>query len=122
MERWQRLPEGGGPSFALRRRAVAFPSSVPDAILVVCGDHFSLIVDRSPELLDNGPSGGGSGGLVGLVDDAIARGNRRKAVDFLSLEASHGRVSGREAMLPWTVDCSLHPWLQKRRPLQGMLV
>lgn len=25
-------------------------------------------------------------------------------------------------MLPWTVDCSLHPWLQKRRPLQGMLI
>lgn len=25
-------------------------------------------------------------------------------------------------VLPWTVDCSLHPWLQKRRPLQGMLV
>ena len=26
MERWQRLPEGGGPTFALRRRAAAFPS------------------------------------------------------------------------------------------------
>lgn len=26
MERWQRLPEGGGPTFAMRRRAEAFPS------------------------------------------------------------------------------------------------
>lgn len=68
--------------------------SVPNAILVVCGDHFGLIVDRSPELLKKGPSGGDGGGLVGLVDDAIARGDRQKAVNFLSLEASHGRVRG----------------------------
>lgn len=38
-------------------------------------------------------AGGGSDGLVGLVDDAIARGDRRKAVEFMSLEASHGRIS-----------------------------
>ena len=72
---------------------------IPDAILVVCGDHFGLIVDRSPELLEKGQSGGDSRGLVGLVDDAIARGDRRKAVEFLSLEASHGRVSGREGKM-----------------------
>lgn len=70
--------------------------SVPDAILVVCGDHFGLIVDRSPELLMKRPAGGDSEGLVGMVDDAIARGDRPKAVEFLSLEASHGRVSARE--------------------------
>lgn len=73
--------------------------SVPDAILVVCGDHFGLIVDRSPELLEKGPLGDDSGSLVGLVDDAIARGDRQKAVEFLSLEASHGRVSGREGTI-----------------------
>ncbi|CAM9957572.1 unnamed protein product [Pylaiella littoralis] len=118
MERWERLPGGRGPFFALRRRA----SSSPDALLVVCGDHFGLIVDRAPGLLEGGNSSRGGGGLVGLVDDAIVRGEREKAVAFLSLEASHGMVSAQDGRLAWTVDCSLHPWLEKRRPLSGSVL
>lgn len=87
----------------------------PDAILVVCGDHFGLIVDRPPELVEGGGggcvAGGGSGGLVGIVDNAIARGDRRRAVQFLSLEASHGRVSRQEGKYYVTgyayLDCRL---------------
>lgn len=41
-------------------------------------------------------SGVHSGGLVELVDEALARGDRRTALDFMSLEASHGRVSALE--------------------------
>lgn len=63
---------------------------------MVCGDHFGLIVDRrSPEVLLGKEPWGDSraGGVAGVVDAAIARGDRRQAVDFLSLEASHGRVN-----------------------------
>eukprot|EP00903_Cladosiphon_okamuranus_P013418 g12500.t2 len=119
MERWERLPGGRGPFFAIRRR----PSSAPDALLVVCGDHFALIVDRPPGLMAGGEGGArGAGGLVGLVDDAVAKGDRRRAIAFLSLEASHGRVSGQRGCLPWTVDCSLHPWLEKQRPFSGAVL
>ena len=77
---------------------------------MVCGDHFGLIVDRSPELLEKGrPSRGDSGGLVGLVDDAIARGDRKKAIEFLSLEASHGRVRGRGGMVRWLLPDNCDP-------------
>ncbi|CAM9324494.1 unnamed protein product, partial [Hapterophycus canaliculatus] len=134
MERWERLPGGGGPFIALRRRP---SSSAPDALLVVCGDHFGLVVDRAPSSTEGGAGsssrGGGGGGLVGLVDEAIALGDRRKAIDFMSLEASHGRVSAQEGKslavlllwsgrLPWTVDCSLHPWLEGRRPFSGSVL
>ncbi|CAM9472142.1 unnamed protein product [Ectocarpus sp. 4 AP-2014] len=119
MERWERLPGGRGPYLALRRR----PSSAPDALLVVCGDHFGLIVDRDPGLMEaGGSSGGGKGGLIGRVDDAIARGDRRMALELLSLEASHGRVSAQKGRLPWTVNCSLHPWLENRRPFLGSVL
>ncbi|CAM9314351.1 unnamed protein product [Scytosiphon promiscuus] len=126
MERWERLPGGRGPFFALRRR----PSqSAPDALLVVCGDHFGLIVDRAPSPTEGsaqgssgGGGGGGGGGLVGLVDEAIARGDRSKAIEFMSLEASHGRVSAHQGRSPWTVDCSLHPWLENRRPFSGSIL
>lgn len=75
---------------------------VPDALLVVCGDHFGLIVDRPPELMERGhcPAQATGGrhsaetGLVGLVDAALERGDRDTAVAYLSLEASHGRISG----------------------------
>lgn len=66
---------------------------------MVCGDHFGLIVDRAPGLLEGGNSSRGGGGLVGLVDDAIVRGEREKAVAFLSLEASHGMVSAQDGKL-----------------------
>ncbi|CAM9461977.1 unnamed protein product [Ectocarpus fasciculatus] len=122
MERWERLPGGRGPYLALRRR----PSSAPDALLVVCGDHFGLIVDRDPGSMEaGGGDGGGKGGLVGRVDDAIARGDRRRALELLSLEASHGRVSAQKGTLcrlPWTVNCSLHPWLENRRPFLGSVL
>lgn len=76
--------------------------SAPDALLVVCGDHFGLIVDRAPGLMVAGSGSGGTsssssgGGVVGAVDEAIARGDREKAVALLSLEASHGRVSAQD--------------------------
>lgn len=71
--------------------------SAPDALLIVCGDHFGLIVDRAPSsTAGDVSSGGGGGGLVGLVDEAISRGDRAKAIEFMSLEASHGRVSAHQ--------------------------
>lgn len=69
--------------------------SVPDALIIVCGDHFGVVVDRSPELLKRRARGSEGGGLVGLVDKAVARGDRIEAVEFLSMEASHGRIKGR---------------------------
>lgn len=89
------------PTVCKRRRSehVRAPvSSGRDAMLIVCGDHFGLIIDRSPELL--GDEGARSGGLVALVDDAIAGGSRDKAVEFLSLEASHGRISSHNGEFP----------------------
>lgn len=68
--------------------------SVPDSLIIVCGDHFGLVVDRSPELLKRREGESGGGGLVSLVDKAIARGDRIEAVEFLSMEASHGRIKG----------------------------
>lgn len=64
-------------------------------MIIVCGDHFGLVVDRSPELLKKRAGGSGDGGLVSLVDEAVARGDRAEAVEFLSMEASHGRIKGR---------------------------
>lgn len=82
---------------------------LPDALLVICGDHFGLVVDRPQELMESverggrgeavqGGVNGWSGdevpsGLVELVDAALKRGDRQCALEFLSLEASHGRLS-----------------------------
>lgn len=70
--------------------------------MIVCGDHFGLVVDRPPcvrdskEVMDKDGEREDITGLVGLVDAAIKRGDRAKALELLSLEASHGRVRGRE--------------------------
>lgn len=60
------------------------------------------------------------------VPDPSKLRHRHVQLENLSPRTTCGFVFGfpgpPAAMLPWTVDCSLHPWLQKRRPLQGMLV
>ncbi|CAM9996574.1 unnamed protein product, partial [Discosporangium mesarthrocarpum] len=73
MERWERLPGGRGDCLSLRRRPSASQPSLPDAFLVVCGDHFGVVVDRCPPSLAPGLPGAGRGQEVG-EDGRNARG------------------------------------------------
>ena len=68
MERWERLPHGRGKTVALRR----VEPGKPDAFLVVVGDHFNYIYNRTPSLLSSDGTASSTpppslGALVGQV-------------------------------------------------------
>lgn len=55
--------------------------------------------------------------IVGTWTGSKIPGNIRRAAAGAAAVAEPGR--GRRQVSPWTVDCSLHPWLEGRRPLLG---
>eukprot|EP00035_Acanthoeca_spectabilis_P000920 m.76279 g.76279 ORF g.76279 m.76279 type:complete len:349 (+) comp10513_c0_seq2:45-1091(+) len=97
MERWERLPNGSGKSIALRR-------STPgerDAFLIVVGDHFNYIVNRTPTALP-----APAPASLGAAAAKMARDENRAGLEaLLGLRAGHGTVSS-----GWRVDAALHPW------------
>jgi hypothetical protein len=100
MERWERLDGGSsadGIVLALRRR-----QQDGDGIVVVVGDHFNYLFDRT---LTGKEDTYGKGSLVDLVDFSIAYGDRETAEAFLGIDAGHGRVSG-----GWMIDAAIQPW------------
>ena len=96
MERWQRLPEGGGDFLALY-----CPGPRP-AVLCVVGDHFAFTEDRRE--LPNF-EGATTGGCASLADWAWTKGDRKSLEALLSLEGSYGRVS-----TGWKISHSTLPW------------
>ena len=150
MERWERLAGGeaahgnetdaqdDAPFLALRRlppsqcagaRARAVSPPRPDAFLVVCGSYFNYVQDRPTPLPSyEDPAAGPAPGTATLVDEALARGDRRTAEAMLDLHALHGRTTtagaaaaaaagaaeagavGGGCAPAWRVTKSLHPW------------
>eukprot|EP00040_Diaphanoeca_grandis_P015156 m.77129 g.77129 ORF g.77129 m.77129 type:complete len:399 (+) comp24981_c0_seq2:123-1319(+) len=103
MEQWERLPEGEGVTLAMRR-VVDDGGNKPDAFVVVVGDHFNFIENRSSVYPRNDafadvPS------LTALVDNTNSTLSKEDLIQYLSLRACHGRVSN-----GWVIEDALHPW------------
>jgi hypothetical protein len=96
MERWERLPGGGGKTIALRRAV----HGARDAFLVVVGDHFNYIVNREPTAMQ--PPAESLGAAVATLSES---GERARLEACLGLRAGHGRIKS-----GWLVDAALHPW------------
>jgi hypothetical protein len=77
-----------------------------DGILVLVGDHFNYLQDRTLESTAYANLEEKST-LVDLVDHLLLQesGDREKAEALLSMEACHGRVSK-----GWKIDASIQPW------------
>ena len=107
-ERWERLAQGGGGGggnihhhsespppppplvMALRKRATHTP---PDGIIVMVDDHFNYCIDRVVDVgLDDDNNNHGHASLVDLVDAAVAKGDRKTAQQWLSMQGGHGRI------------------------------
>eukprot|EP00594_Rhizosolenia_setigera_P006591 CAMPEP_0178951972 /NCGR_PEP_ID=MMETSP0789-20121207/7533_1 /TAXON_ID=3005 /ORGANISM="Rhizosolenia setigera, Strain CCMP 1694" /LENGTH=262 /DNA_ID=CAMNT_0020632925 /DNA_START=384 /DNA_END=1169 /DNA_ORIENTATION=- len=125
-ERWERLPgDDYGKGFVLAMRkakpnndtiATMNDKNFRDGIVVIVGDHFNYIFDRSlkEEQKHNIPSKyKGATSLVSLVDQAVSQNDRETAISFLSLDAGHGRIvssSSSSTKSKWVIDHSLQPW------------
>lgn len=122
MERWERLPLGRGPYFAMRRDA---PPAGPDheAVLVVCGGHFAYAESRARAgLAGRLPAAALRPGdnLVSVVDRllaapstaATAAADRATAEALLGLRGCHGLVGGPAAEDAWRVTDAIHPWME----------
>ncbi len=107
-EQWERIANdanGDGLVLALRKRInkqnVDAPSDV-DGIIVIVGDHFNYIFSR---VLDGEEKTYNEGNLVGLVDSALASGDRKTAEAYLSIDAGHGKISS-----GWMIENALQYW------------
>lgn len=111
MERWVRLDgdgHGSGPSLVLRS------CLLPDAFILLVGDHFAFARAREGcPLVPPGPPQEAPASLVALVDSAIERGDLESARLWLGLVGGHGRASS-----GWRIDLSTHPWLEGTQLLQ----
>lgn len=113
-ETWRRLDGGAGrPTLALR--ACASPEG-RDALVLVVGSFFGYVRARSVDLAALNAAMGLGTSLVGVVDEAIARGERGVAEACVLLEAGHGTVTTAHE---WRVDSALQPW-RVGRPLDDV--
>ena len=107
-EQWERLEGDGygdGMVLSLRRAPVKDTDKTwNDGIIVVIGDHFSIIQGRRT-LTNNQYYNYSMNNLVELVDAALDNGDRETAEYYLSIDAAHGRISN-----GWIVDCSIQYW------------
>ena len=107
-------------SLSSRRPPPAPPAPRGPSLAQVVGDHFAVGRGRgaAASAAVAQQAGGaaalpGGGSLVGLVDGALAAGNRALAEAFLTVEGLHGRVTASAAAggeLEWAVDAATHPW------------
>ena len=93
-ERWERINDYELPRLALRKAE----TEPRDGIIVAIGDHFNFVSAR--DLVPNKYPKQKS--LVDLVDTAIAAGDMKTAISYLSIEGGHGIVSD-----GWRLDCAI---------------
>jgi hypothetical protein len=118
-ERWERMEGddlGEGIVLSLRRAKAQdhdTDNQWRDGIIVVIGDHFSIIQGRRgvgyrQQQQDFHTDSKNT--LVDLIDACLEQGDRETVEYYLSLDAAHGRVSS-----GWIIDCAIHYWKEGTR-------
>ena len=113
-ETWERALTSNATNVVALRKA-SCDEHEQDGVIVAIGDHFNYIHGRRCELSRGPPDAYSSAtNLVELVDMALKNNDRETAIDCLSIDAGHGRIStdSKTGKVKWTIDCAIQPWKQ----------